>query len=275
MDGINEIKVAAKTSAPTSINKTESGSSASVYNPQNKIVGKEGQFVQNEGSKAHEQLCKQFKNVFMIKGVLNKAGASNLEPMADKLIKKGSAIISDSVGVISALGEELKALQNNKDLTPEEIESKQKTIQAKIDAIQKEAGAKLNILDTLASSLPSMIGLAKEMQENGISLNVLFEVFDKITEGMSTKPTNFTGANSVDEVTKISQDSLKNILGPDSNDKLKSMDAGLDQKIKDTRKKIDDPQVSPEEKAKAKVELKIYNLQRQLVKNVASQLSSI
>lgn len=222
----------------------------------------------------HERLSKQLRNIFIVKGVLHQNGGTALEPMAEKLCSKGQALVRNSIAAIDGLNEELKALQNNKELSPSEIESKTKLIQAKIEAVEKEAGAKIGILDTLASALPSLIGMVKEMQENGIPLDTLTEIFDKITENMSSAPSNLKGAENSDDLNKLLQNNMKNLLGSDSTEKTEALTKDLDKKTEVAQDKLKNPDLSKEEKDKAKIELKIFRKQKNIIQDLSSKLQS-
>lgn len=271
MDGINEINFSARSKNVSANVKNSSGRVRSVFNQNNSIIAETGE-VNTRG--LHEMFSQKLADIFTVKDALNKSGAKMLVPAADKMMQKGNAIVRNSTAAIYNLQDELSALSSNKNLSPEEIEAKQKLIVAKIDAIQKEGMAKLDIISTLAESLPRMIGLAKDMQDNGIPLSALTEIFDKLLENMSTDVSSFKDADSVEKVQEISKENLKNILGADTSDKTDKLFKEIESKIVDAKGIIKDPQSSKEEKSKAKLELKIYSMQKEIVNSLVEKIRS-
>lgn len=192
---------------------------------------------------------------------------------AQDLSKKVSNIVSEATIAIYNLKNELRSLNTNSKLSPEELKNKQETINKKIEAIKKEVEAKLEILQALANNLPKVNQLLKTMQEKNVKLedNDIMQFFQDTLNNINPSPSKFEG--NEDENT-INNKIKNSVLGSNNDAKFDAKENELTAKKDEASNKLKN-NLQPEEKEKLELKLTSIDIQLTIIQNLKMVANSL
>ena len=189
---------------------------------------------------------------------LDRMNARNVVSLASSAICKGNDIHTSLSNIVYRFQEQISRILLSGG-TKEEIESKIKAIEDKMNAAAKEANAKMDILISLSDSLFKLGNIALDMKNNDMNSYNGVEFIKQLIEKLDTKVDDFsrieTSKEKINE--KISKD-LDNIYGKESREKLEKKKEEFEDKTDEIKDALQNPNITTEEANRLKALLDLY-----------------
>ncbi len=206
------------------------------------------------------------------------AGAKNITGLAFSALNKSNMVVKGANAKIQGFFSKLIKLNTSDDMDPEKVQEKSKTIEKKIEALIKEANAKLQLLSDISDSLFKVHKLTLEMGIFNMQTHDILDFMNKMISGIDEGTDDFSdiekeiseeeslpeGASTATTKTTENKE-LKDLLEAEDEDKL---DEKLNEKIYETMNNILGPNTTEElENKKLEIADKINELTEKLQKN--------
>lgn len=199
---------------------------------------------------------------------LDRMNARNVVSIASNAICKGNDIHTSLSNIIYRFQAQIgKILCSG--YSEEEIESKIKDIEDKINAAAKEANVKMDILISLSDSLFELGNIALDMKNNDMDSYSGVDFIEQLIEKLNTKVDDFsksdTDKDSIDK--KIYKD-LDNIYGKESRRKLEKKKEEYEKRMDNIKDSLQSPDLSNEETNRLRTLLNLYNHRINAISNI-------
>lgn len=200
---------------------------------------------------------------------LDRMNARNVVSLASNAICKGNSIHTNISNIAYKFQEQISRILCSS-LSQDEIEQKIKAIESKMNAVAKEANAKMDILTSLSDSLFKLGNIATDMKNNDLDSYNGVEFIKKLIEKLDTKTDDFSKINTDDknEVNEKILKDLDNIYGKESKKKLEKQKEEFEKIINEIKDKLKNPVLPDEEICKLNTLLELYNHRINAIVNI-------
>ena len=257
--------------------KNINGTSNPIINTENnkpeKTNSNEGTSMQYNANM--DVMLNSLNRIKMNEDAIKKIGCPALLPLASSCKNKGMAVINGVNVSLKSLNTELNKIMHNQNLSQEEIEEKIALINAKQEAIIKEAETKIETIEKISDLVSNLVGPFMQLKGSGIDTNTLTEMIKNLLGSINTAPSSLSDAKNAEDVEKLSKKNIKNIFGEKPDDLASKYTTELDKKIDKAQQKLNNQETKPEEKNMLKIEISVYNTQKKFFNDLFKQFSNI
>lgn len=127
-----------------------------------------------------------------------KAGAKNVTGLAFAALNKSNAVVKNASVKIQSLFNKLARILTGGETDPDKIKEKEKAVEKKIEALMKEAAAKLDILSDISQSLFKIHKLTLEMGIFNMQTHEILDFMNKMITGVNEGTDDFSDIKEED-----------------------------------------------------------------------------
>ena len=208
------------------------------------------------------------------KKVLKDIGCSSLANLADKAISKVDNINNSVQYALSGFESELNTILNDTTLTSDEKKSKVKLLEAKRDAVLKEANEKILAVVKITDAFLDIAPMFLQLKSMGVETNEIVTTLSDLISNINDSPSNFKQAKDLNELKDLKKDKQKNLFGNNSLDKLKNKADSYKEKEKEIKEKLSNKNINKEEKEKLQCQLQLNKEMHRLFESLYKQLEN-
>lgn len=198
------------------------------------------------------------------KKILKDIGCTPLTGVAESGFGKAKSISENLKNTLKGFYTELNSILQDEKLSETEKKEKIKLLEAKQEAVIKEANTKilalLKITDTLLRIAPTII----QLKEQGLDTKEMTDSLTELVNKVDSQPTKFNNSKDIDEVKELGNDKIKNLFGNNTEKMFKEEIDKYKAKENELKTKLNNKEISNEERKKLETELKAYTIIREL-----------
>lgn len=208
---------------------------------------------------------------------LKQCGANEVTGLALNATFEASSIVKHATNSIKGFMSQINAMEDGRDLPPKEFERKIKALNKKIEAAQKEAEARIDMLTIVADSLLEVYKIILQMKSSGTGSSEITDFMSDLIKGAGSNSGSLDFSkikNGDEDIEEIIYKSLNSLYGKDTTQIFEDKKEDLQKQIEDLTNELTKPDLDPKEANKIKTQIQVFTFEFNMLNNISEFINS-